>query len=461
VFQEWLDQPIAEPRLDEFNCGRADASLRVLVVGAGPAGLAGMAELKRAGVPLVGVESHARVGGIWDRTNAVSAVYEGMQTVTSRYTTHLGTPLAADTPNYLPNEQAHQYLLSFAEREQLHALVRFSTSFVDARKTPRGTWLVKLQPATGDAYEEEFRGIVFATGAHNRKHTSMPHELAEQARAAGLRVLHSADYKGPESFADQRVLIIGIGNSGSDIADRISRVAKRTLVAVRNTPWINPQIALGTPCDKLAADTPSWTPYWFRLSTFHVIRWLSVGGYRRLGLKRPRHGMNERVAISDRGIVDALRSGRVIARSHVTDLRGGIARFADPAHASEAVDVVIMATGFARRYPLLDAPGMTSDDVAGQLSFLMFHKREPGLAYLAETVGQRGCWPIFAEQARAIAAFYRAEQEGTANARRFATRRSLPTPNFKGALFARADAFHIDYDIYVQALRELSAWLAA
>ena len=457
-FEKWLQQPDASQEIADW---RPDAGLPVLVVGAGPAGLAGMAALRQAGIEFCGVESHSRVGGIWDQSNAISSIYEGLCTVTSRYTTHLGPPMPAEWPEYLPHERAHEYLSRFAEDQQLLPCLRLNTSFVDAVKSPRGSWVAKLRPAAGEVYEQEFRGIVFATGAHNRKQAAYPGDLREQALAAGVRVIHSAEYKSPALLAGQRVLIVGIGNSGSDIADKISSVAARTLVSVRTTPWINPQTAFGIPCDKLTADTPSWLPYWYRLSTFHVIRWLSVGGFRRLGMPRPRHSLNDRLPIGDRGIVEAIRSGRVVVRSGVTDLAGGVAKFSNPAHPPEPVDVVILATGFSRDYPLLCPPGTSIDDVANALSFLVFHQREPGLSYLAETVGFRGCWPVFGEQARTVAAYYRAAQEGKPNARRFAFRRALPTPDLKGALFRRADTFHVDYDIYERALRDLSEWFAA
>ncbi|REK18909.1 MAG: hypothetical protein DWQ37_03640 [Planctomycetota bacterium] len=457
-FQQWLQQPDA-PTDATFK--PTDDSLPLLVVGAGPGGLAGMAALKRAGLAFVGVERHSGVGGIWDKSNATSSIYEGMCTVTSRYTTHLGTPVPDDWPDYLPHQRAHEYLARFAEDEQLLPHLRLSTSFVDAEKTPRGTWLVTLEPADGQTYQEEFRGIIFATGAHNRAQTAVPEALAEMARTGGVPVVHSAEYDSPAPFAGQRVLVVGIGNSGSDIADKISAVAARTLLSGRTRPWINPQTAFGVPCDKLTADTPGWLPYWYRLSTFHVIRHLSVGGHRRLGLKRPRHSLNDRLPIGDRGIVEAIRSGRVVIRSDLVELAQGTARFADPRHEPEPVDVMLLATGFARRYPLLETAGTSNDDVAQALSFLMFHRSEPGLCYLAEAVGQRGCWPVFVDQARAIAAYFRAEQEGRANARRFDARRALETPRFKGALFRQADAFHVDYDIYSQALQELSEWLAA
>ena len=275
-----------------------------------------------------------------------------------------------------------------------------------------------------------------------------------------MQVIHSAQYKKAEDFAGKRVLVVGIGNSGSDIAEKISRHAARTLIAVRTSPWINPQYAFGTPVDKLAAESADWLPEWYKMGAFHVMRWLTVGGFRRLGLSKPKHALNDRLPIGDRGIVEAIRRRRVIVRSNVTGFRNGSASFENPDHPDEPIDVVLFATGFMRDYPLLAEPGATADEVAQALSFFVFHRSEPGLVYMAETVGLRGCWPVFAEQAAAVAAYFDAEGRGTVNVQRFNARRSLPTPDFKGNLFRRADSFHINYNDYERAMRDLSAWLA-
>jgi len=459
AFRFWLSQA---PRPTSDNCPPTDASLPLLVVGAGPAGLAGMAALRRAGVSFVGVELHAKVGGIWDITNPVSSVYEGMRTVTSRYTSYLGMPSPEDWPDYIPHDRVKEYLQAFAESEGILPQIEFQTRYLGAEKTPRGTWNVKLRRTTDDQQViREFRGIVFATGAHHREVALIPEELKTQAVEAGVNLLHSADYKEPKPFEGRRVLIVGVGNSGSDIADKISHVAKRTFLAIRTTPWINPQTLFGTPLDKMTRDTPAWFPRWYKLSTFHLARWLTVGGFRRLGLRTPRHSINDRLPIGDRGIVKAILSGRVTVRSHVTSLSGGIAQFADPGQASEPVDDVIFATGFERRYPLLEIDPQQGGEVSDALAFLAFHRREPGLAYLAEAVGFRGCWPVFCDQAQAVAAYFAAEARDGRNVRDFNLRRQSPAPDFKGELFAKSDGFHVDYDIYSRALRDLANWLEA
>jgi hypothetical protein len=167
--------------------------------------------------------------------------------------------------------------------------------------------------------------------------------------------------------------------------------------------------------------------------------------------------MNDRLPITDRGIVRAIREGRVITRSDVESLQDGIARFSDRRQPDEPVDAVVFATGFRRVSPLLPDAGTREDS----LLFQLFHRREPGLTYMTEVVGLRSCWPIYVEQARALAAYYVAEAAGGPRVAAFNARRDRPSPNCKGKLFRLADEFHLDHAIYARLLRDFVEWISA
>lgn len=456
-FRRWLAQPAPTSTATDL---RTDPGLPVLVVGAGPAGLAAMAALRDAGVAFQGIEGHSRVGGIWDQTNPISSVYDGMKSNTSRQTTHLGMPMSGGWPDYPSAEQARGYLADFCRQRQLDSHIRCATRFECARKSTRGTWIVTLRQASDEhSTEMECRAVIFATGVHHQERRVVPQQLWNEATAAGLTTIHSSQYRSAAEFAGRRVLIVGVGNSGTDIADMISRTAQRTLLAVRSTPWIVPSYVFGRPSDQLADDTTNWLPYWVQLASFQFIQWILVGHPRKLGLDSPQYQLLEKFAITDRGFVRAVREGRITLRSNVSSLRNGVATFDRPDHAAEAVDAVIFATGYDRRYPLLESPADNAG-LSEALSFLIFHRTEPGLAYMAETIATRGCWPIFVEQGQAIAQYFAAEQKGGANVAAFNARRSLPSPDFKGKVFSKADGFHVDYHRYTQALSNLRAWLA-
>jgi hypothetical protein len=182
-----------------------------------------------------------------------------------------------------------------------------------------------------------------------------------------------------------------------------------------------------------------------------------IGSFRRLGYSRPKCRLNDRIPTTDRGIVRAIRKGRVVTRSEPIRFENGTAYFSDSNQPAEPVDVVIFATGFERRYPMLAAEATGEQ---GPL-FQIFHRSEPGLAYQTEMVGLRGCWPIFVEQGKALAAYFAAEGRGSRRVDEFNARRMLPNPNCKGKLFALGDPYHVDYAIYTRLVRDLATWISA
>ena len=113
-----------------------------------------------------------------------------------------------------------------------------------------------------------------ASGTLNKSNQKFPPTLREDAQRAGIATLHAADFKNAQNFKNKNVLIIGVGNSGSDIATQISRVARRTVLAVRTTPWIVPLWAFGIPADVFAR--PTILPHWLKLKLFHRIQRLYI-----------------------------------------------------------------------------------------------------------------------------------------------------------------------------------------
>ena len=103
--------------------------LPVLVIGAGPAGLAIMAELSTRAVPFVCMEQSVDVGGMWDRhNNTTSPVYPSLNTNVSKFSMTLSKPfdMPDHWPSYVPHQLAHSYLQSFADRHSLKPNIRFS-----------------------------------------------------------------------------------------------------------------------------------------------------------------------------------------------------------------------------------------------------------------------------------------------------------------------------------------------
>ena len=148
-----------------------------------------------------------------------------------------------------------------------------------------------------------------------------------------------------------------------------------------------------------------------------------------------------------------------MAYQNAIGIENGVAQF-DDGH-SEPIDAVVFATGYERKYPLWDATTPRGKTLSETLPFLIFDSTDPSLACLSEAISPCGCWPIFREQGRALAAFFAAEQIDAPSVADFNARRSLPSPDVKRNWYKNADGFHVNAGAYLQTLQKLTAWLSA
>jgi cation diffusion facilitator CzcD-associated flavoprotein CzcO len=162
-------------------------------------------------------------------------------------------------------------------------------------------------------------------------------------------ILHSSEYRNPQPYAGKRVLVVGFGNSGGEIALDLADAGIDVALAVRGPVQVLPRDLLGFPI-------LSWAILYRRLPARLVdimnapILRLAVGDIEKLGLRRaakgPRQMVEEdgRVPLIDIGTLAQIKDGSI-------KIRGGIERFtADEVifadRAAEKFDAVILATGF-------------------------------------------------------------------------------------------------------------------
>src|SRR5690606_37604702 len=146
-----------------------EATMTVLVVGAGPSGLSAIRELVAAGREVLGVERHADVGGIWDIDNPGTPMYESAHLISSRTQSALDEfPMPEDSPDYPSHRQLHAYLRDYADRFDLRRHSRFGTAVERVEPHDGGGWTATL--SDGDAVEVE--AVVLAVG--NQWHPNLP-----------------------------------------------------------------------------------------------------------------------------------------------------------------------------------------------------------------------------------------------------------------------------------------------
>uniref|UniRef100_A0A0A9DX06 Flavin-containing monooxygenase n=1 Tax=Arundo donax TaxID=35708 RepID=A0A0A9DX06_ARUDO len=229
------------------------ASLRLAVVGAGAAGLAAARELRREGHAPVVFERAAAVGGTWLYTPPATAsdplgaaathssLYASLRTNLPReimgfldfpFVASAGSGSAADPRRFPGHEEVLRYLEAFARRFDLHRLVRFETEVVSVRREDGGRWAVTSRKLgeKGSGEVEVYDAVVICNGHYTEPRIA----VIPGVDAWPGKQMHSHNYRVPEPFIDQVVIIIGASASAFDISRDIASVAKEVHIADRS-----------------------------------------------------------------------------------------------------------------------------------------------------------------------------------------------------------------------------------
>ena len=225
----------------ERTASHVDYTDRYCVIGGGPAGLVMARSFLAEGVPFDLFERHSSLGGIWDQDNPGSPVYDSAHFISSKYTSSFfGYPMPADYPDYPRHDQILSYIKRFASVFGLDEHATLGVGVVHAAPA-EGGWEVQL--TTGE--RRRYAGVVCANGV--TWHPYVP-EIPGLERFAG-DVRHSATYRSASEFAGQRVLVVGAGNSGVDIACDAALSASAAFLSLRRGYRFVPKHLFGIPTD--------------------------------------------------------------------------------------------------------------------------------------------------------------------------------------------------------------------
>ncbi len=363
-----------------------------IIVGAGPAGLACAVMMREAGIDCLMLDKAGAVGTVWRRH------YDRLHLHTDRNHSSLPRlPMPRTYPRYPTRAQVVAYLEQYARHFGVAPVLNTTVTRI---LRDGNFWRVET---TQDSWTSPV--VVIATGwADFPYRPSLP-----EMEAFGGSIIHSIAYQNPTSYFGKRVLVVGFGNSGGEIALDLAEAGIDVSVSVRGPVQILPRDLLGVPILTIAIAQQAFPARVTDFINAPVLR-LAIGAFEKYGLRRaakgPRRMIEEdgRVPLLDVGTMAKIRDGSIKVRGGIDHLtRDGVAFSRLPA---ERFDAVILATGFRPdlRKLLPDVKGVLDAQggplLSGQVT------AEPGLFFcglIASPTGQIREIGIEAERIAALA----------------------------------------------------------
>ncbi|XP_069890154.1 flavin-containing monooxygenase 5-like [Dipodomys merriami] len=335
---------------------------KIAVIGAGVSGLGAIKSCLEEGLEPVCFEKNNDIGGVWNYEETpksrIPGIYKSLTCNTSKEMTAFSDyPMPDHYPNYLHHSKMMEYLRMYSNHFGLIKYIQFQTKVCSVKKSPdfssSGQWNVVAE-TDGKQKAYIFDGIMICSGHFNKKHFPLQ-DFAGINQFKG-KYLHSWEYKHPDDFVGKRVVVIGTGNSGADVAGEISRVAEQVFLSTRRGAWVwNRVWDNGNPMDATL-----FTRYKRTLQklcpTFLTKKWTENKlnarfNHANYGLETTHRIFSYPIVISDE-LPNQIISGRVLMKPNVKEFTETSAIFEDGTE--ENIDAVVFATGYTFSFPFLE-----------------------------------------------------------------------------------------------------------
>ena len=416
------------------------------VIGAGPSGLAAARNLQRRGISWCGYELGDDVGGLWNIAGPRSTVYESAHLISSKRTTEFTEfPMRDEVADYPSHRELLAYFRDFAAAFGLREGFAFGTE-VTAIAPDAGGWSVTSTGRDGTSTTRRHAGVILANG------TLSEPAVPDFAGSFDGEVLHTSAYKSADVLAGKRVLIVGAGNSGCDIAVDAVHHAATVDLSVRRGYYFVPKYLFGRPADTLNQGRP--LPARLKQAVDTRVLRMFTGDPARFGFPEPDHRIYESHPIVNTLVLHHLGHGDLAVRPDVERLDGDGVVFRDGSR--REYDLVVLATGYHLHYPFVDPQLLNWSGPAPDLYLNIFPGTDPNLFVLGMIEASGIGWQGRYEQADLVASYLRARRESPARAAALDARVAGPRPDLSGGyhyLGLERMSYYVNKDAYRTAVR--------
>ena len=326
---------------------------KICLVGAGCSGITTAKRLREFGIDYDHFELSDDVGGNWyyENPNGMSSAYQSLHIDTSKTRLQFEDfPVPEDWPDFPHHTQLHQYFRDYVDHFDLRANIEFETGVERAVRRPdavpgQPVWDVTL--TTGE--QRSYTDLVVANGHH------WSPRLPDYPGSFDGVLMHSHDYRSPFDPVDMRgrtVIVVGMGNSGLDLASELSArwLTRKLYVSARRGVWVLSKYRNGMPADKMMA--PPDIPREEGLRMARAMIKEQLGRMSDYGLPEPDHEpLSAHPSVSP-DFLTRVGSGDIHMLPAIERLEGRTVHLVDGSNVE--ADVIVCATGYDICFPFFD-----------------------------------------------------------------------------------------------------------
>ncbi|MFA8016820.1 flavin-containing monooxygenase [Bremerella cremea] len=428
------------------------SDLQVLVIGAGPSGLVSLKTLRQMGIDAVAIDRNPNVGGNWDITSPHSSVYESTHLISSKGMTQFSDfPMPESFPEYPCHHEVLAYLRFYAERFDLDRFVRIKTSIVSLKKQETH-WEAELARGDGSSNtKEKFAAVVIANGHHAQPlMPDLPGNFTGE-------LIHAHDYKHHRQLEGKRVLVVGAGNSGCDIAVEAAIHGKQAAISMRRGYHFFPKFIRGKPADVVGDRLRRWPiPRSLQKRVAQLAVDWTIGKPQRYGLPAPDHKLFETHPIINSQLPYYAGHGKLGVFPDIRRLDGEMVEFTDGRR--EAFDLIVCATGYQLVFPFASPDLLNVQNGVPRFFLHAFHPHDDSLFVAGMIQPNSGQWPLTDLQAQMIARFLKSWRDKTPGADWFRQQKQghgIGIPSRNHFLATARHRLEVDYFEYRKILTDL------
>jgi cation diffusion facilitator CzcD-associated flavoprotein CzcO len=350
------------------------------VIGTGPCGIAMMRCLTKMNIPCQGFEYHSSVGGIWNNENPLSTIYDSAHLISSKTMTQYDEfPFSESVADFPHQSVLKKYFQGFSEKFELDKHIRFNSAIKKVDRNKDGSWTIDFEDTkTGEKFSEIYKGVILGTGLFNKGNENVPSWPGQETFKGEL--VHAANYKSNDLFANKRVLIVGCGNSAADISIDAAHRAKSVDMSVRRGYYFVPKYIFGKPMDTVNGVVKKILPEGIKKTVDkQILKWFA-GDPERFGFPKPDYNIYESHPVINSYLLQYVGHGDINIVKDIEKIDGDTVFFKDGT--KKDYDIILTATGYHIKFKYINHELLNWKGACPDLHLNAFHPKFDNLFVL-------------------------------------------------------------------------------